>query len=55
MVELLRHTLGLCGEHWHPNLLNMSLISFGFLESISYIKYKLKSKKQKLWKHKENF
>lgn len=20
MVEVIRHTLGICGEHWHPNL-----------------------------------
>ena len=46
MVEVIRHALGVCGEHFHPNLLNISLISFGFLEAISYIKFKLKSKKQ---------
>ena len=20
MIEAIRHTLGICGEHWHPNL-----------------------------------
>jgi hypothetical protein len=20
MIELIRHTLGFCGEHWHPNI-----------------------------------
>ncbi len=20
MIEVIRHTLGVCGEHWHPNI-----------------------------------
>tara|TARA_R100000734_G_C3314436_1_gene106036 strand:+ start:465 stop:602 length:138 start_codon:yes stop_codon:yes gene_type:complete len=26
MQEFLYHALGICGEHWHPNLLNITLI-----------------------------
>ena len=26
MQEFLYHALGLCGEHWHPNVLNITLI-----------------------------
>jgi len=27
MKEFLYHALGICGEHWHPNLLNIMLIT----------------------------
>ena len=27
MTEFLYHALGICGEHWHPNLINLSLIA----------------------------
>lgn len=27
MSEALYHALGLCGEHWHPNLINVSLFA----------------------------
>ena len=27
MKEVLYHALGICGEHWHPNLINLSLIA----------------------------
>jgi hypothetical protein len=26
VIEFLYHALGLCGEHWHPNVLNLSVI-----------------------------
>ena len=26
MVEVLKHVFGICGEHWHPNVLNLSVI-----------------------------
>ena len=26
MKEFLYHALGICGEHWHPNLINITLI-----------------------------
>ncbi len=25
-TEFLYHATGLCGEHWHPNLINLSVI-----------------------------
>jgi len=40
MIEALRHAFGLCGEHWHPNILNISAASLGFVGLSSYIKYK---------------
>lgn len=42
MVEFIRHLLGVCGEHWHPNLLNLSVFLLGITWIISYIKYKIK-------------
>jgi len=26
MTEFLYHALGICGEHWHPNLVNVTAI-----------------------------
>jgi len=26
MTEFLYHALGICGEHWHPNLVNVTVI-----------------------------
>ncbi len=26
MQEFLYHALGICGEHWHPNAINITLI-----------------------------
>lgn len=39
MVEILKHTLGLCGEHWHPNLLNTGALTAGLTGTVTYIKY----------------
>ena len=27
MTDFLYHALGICGEHWHPNLINVSLLA----------------------------
>ena len=43
MVELLKHALGICGDHWHPNIFTLLLSGVGLLPVYSYIKYKLKS------------
>ena len=43
MVEFLKHSLGLCGEHWHPNIFTFILGGFGLSIPLSYIKYKLKN------------
>ncbi len=26
MTEFLYHALGICGEHWHPNAINVTVI-----------------------------
>jgi len=40
MLEFLKHSLGICGEHWHPNLWTF-LISTPIIGPIFYyIKHK---------------
>jgi len=43
MIEVVKHSLGLCGEN-HLHLLNISPILIGFIGYISYIKLKIKNK-----------
>ena len=43
MGEFLRHLVGACGEHWHPNLLNISAITVAFAGLISYLKISILS------------
>ena len=46
MLEILKHSLGLCGEHWHPNIFTLLMGGFGSLPILSYIKHKTKRNKQ---------
>jgi len=50
MEELVKHSLGLCGDT-HPSLLNLSPILVGLTGTFTYIKFKIKSK---LWNQKMN-
>ena len=47
MVEVIKHALGLCGEHYHPNLWTLLIGGFGIGTTIkftvSYCKCKIKS------------
>ena len=43
MIEFLRHSLGLCGEHAHPNIFTFILGGLGSTPIVSYIYFKLKS------------
>jgi len=45
MIEVLKHSFGFCGEHWHPNVFTFLLGGLGLTPAYSYIKYKLKSYK----------
>ena len=38
MAELIKHALGLCGEHYHPNLLTLLIGGVGFSTIFSYIR-----------------
>ena len=43
MIEFLKHLLGICGEHWHPNIFTILLSGVGFSQIFLYIKFKIKS------------
>ena len=40
MVELIRHTLGFCGEHWHPNVWTAMASSPIFVSAYYFVKCK---------------
>jgi len=42
MVEIIKHSLGVCGEHWHPNLFTFLMSGLGLSPAFYYIKYKVK-------------
>jgi hypothetical protein len=48
MLEIIKHSLGICGEN-HPHLLNMSALILGAAGYFAYIKSSIKLK-LKLWK-----
>ena len=48
MVEVVKHSLGLCGEN-HPHLLNLSALFVVFGGYLSYLYIKIKT----LWKKEE--
>ena len=44
MIELVKHALGICGEHWHPNIFTVILVGgLGITPAFNYIYFKLKS------------
>ena len=43
MIEVLRHTFGFCGEHYHPNIFTILISGFGLSTPFYYIMIKLKS------------
>ena len=51
MIEVVKHSLGICGEN-HPHLLNISALLVGIIGYFSYIKFEIKNK-LKLWKKKK--
>ena len=34
MIEFVKHAFGLCGEHWHPNLLTIIASGIGLLPAL---------------------
>ena len=42
MIEFLKHSLGLCGEHWHPNLWTFIFGGAGFTTATVFVKHKVK-------------
>jgi hypothetical protein len=54
MVEIVKHSLGFCGEHWHPNIWTLLLGGFGIGTIYSYIKSYLKCKIKKALAYTQN-
>ena len=54
MVEVVKHSLGFCGEHWHPNIWTLLLGGFGMGAIYSYIKLYLKCKIKKAFAYTRN-
>lgn len=49
MIEALKHMLGICGEHWHPNIFSILIGGTGFTLAFQSIRFKVRSffKKEK--------
>jgi hypothetical protein len=43
MTESIYHILGLCGEHWHPNVINITAIIITAGLILKSIKTKIKN------------
>ena len=43
MIEFLTYALGICGDHWHPNILTFLLSGLGLSPALNFIYYKFKS------------
>ncbi len=50
MIEIFKHVLGVCGDHWHPNAFTAIASSPFVLTSIYYIKCKCGG----IFNHKKN-
>lgn len=50
MIEVIKHTLGVCGEG-HPHLLSVTPILVGVLGYYYYLKQKVKKVCKKIWYH----
>ncbi len=50
MVEFLKHTLGICGDHWHPNIWT----AIASTPIIAPIVYYIKCKCGGWFKHKDD-
>ncbi len=47
MLEIFKHLTGACGEHSHPNLLNLSVIFADIYIGFVLLKYRLYGKVKK--------
>jgi len=43
MIEVLKHSFGFCGEHFHPNIFTIFASGLGISPTLNYIYIKLKS------------
>jgi len=54
MIEVIKHSLGFCGEHWHPNIWTLLLGGVGVGTIYSYIKLYLRCKIKKALAYTQN-
>ena len=50
MIEFIKHILGICGDHWHPNVWTLAASSPIIATTVHYIKCKCGG----WFKHKKN-
>jgi len=48
MIEFGKHLIGICGEHWHPNIWTFLYSSPALLATFYYIRYKYKKYLKKI-------
>jgi hypothetical protein len=44
MIEVIKHALGFCGEHYHPNLWTLLIGGVGISSIFSYVRLYIKCK-----------
>jgi len=54
MTEVIRHALGFCGEHWHPNIWTLLAGGVGSTTIFSYIVLNIKCKINKALAYTQN-
>jgi len=54
MVEAIKHALGFCGEHWHPNIWTLLLGGVGFSTIFSYVRLYIKCRLNKALAYTQN-
>lgn len=50
MIEVIKHTLGICGEHWHPNIFTALASTPIIVTAVNYVKCKVCGMKNGLHK-----
>ena len=49
MIELLKHVLGICGDHWHPNIWTAAASSPIIASTVYYVKCNSDSGRLKIY------
>ena len=54
MTEVIRHALGFCGEHWHPNIWTLLIGGVGLSTIFSYVVLYIKCRINKALAYTQN-
>ena len=54
MAEAIKHALGLCGEHFHPNIWTLLIGGFGISTIFSYVRLYIKCRLNKALAYTQN-